>query len=412
MSYGPHAVARSEGKVVFVRGAAPEETVDATVHEDHGRFAFADLIGVVEPSAARRSPPCPYLPRCGGCPWQHLRYGAQLTAKAAVVREHLRRIGGLDVTVEPVAPSPSEFGTRSRLKLRVQERTIGFLAGGAHDLVPVDTCLLAAPALAAAMPLAAELVRRLETSAQRIELVLAEPTGSRVVLVAQCEGGWVAGDDAACRALAARANVGGVVLAGRGWRHVWGDDRVTIAPEPDLALSLRAGTFSQVNPAANQMLVATVLRLAAARGGLRVIDLYAGAGNLSLPLARRGATVWAVEQQPQAVRDGRANAKRLGLTQCRFLHRRAAPAIASFAARRESVDLVVLDPPRNGAADVIAPLLRLAPQRLVYVSCNPSSLARDLKLLGTRYRLDCVQPLDLFPHSYHVETVAAATLAC
>lgn len=412
MSYGPHAVARLDGKVLFVRGAAPRETVDVVVREDCGRFAFADLSAVVAPSNVRRPPPCRYLPRCGGCPWQHLEYSAQLAQKRSLVREHLRRIATVDVQVEPVVPSPSEFGYRHRLKLRVEQRRVGFLAGGTHELVPVEDCLLAAPALSAFIPAAAELVCSLRTSVRRIEIILAEPDSDQIVVAVEAEGAWFAGDDDACSDWLARTPlVRGIVLSGRRWRRTYGDDRITIAPEPDLPLSIRAGAFSQVNPSANQALVATVLNLAAARQGLRVIDLYAGAGNLSLPLARRGALVWAVERQRLAVEDGRTNAQRLGLGECRFLLRSAAQATAALAARSAPADLAVINPPRSGAAEVIPPLLRLAPARLIYVSCNPSTLARDLRSLTTRYRIDCVQPFDLFPHSYHVETVVAATLA-
>src|SRR5512143_666324 len=128
MAYGPHAVARHDGKVLFVRGAAPGEEVEAVVREERRAYAYADTVAVLRPSSARRPTPCPYLPRCGGCPWQHLDYAAQLDAKRQLVREHLRRIGGLDVAVEPVLPSPREYGYRRRVKLRVEAGEVGFYA--------------------------------------------------------------------------------------------------------------------------------------------------------------------------------------------------------------------------------------------------------------------------------------------
>jgi 23S rRNA (uracil1939-C5)-methyltransferase len=412
MAYGPHAVGHHEGKVIFVRGGAPEEVLDVVLRETRARFAFADAVAVVEPSPARRQPPCPYLPRCGGCPWQHLVYADQLAAKYDVVQQHLRRIGGLDVVPAPIVASPAEWRYRQRLKLRVQQRQVGFYAAASHDLVAVDHCLLAAPRVEAALPAATALVRRLATIVQRLEIVAGDEAGE-LVLAAQAEGGWQPRDEDECRAwLDAHAQVRGLVVSGRGWRRAWGDERVTMRPEADLALQVHAGTFTQVNPGANRALVALVVARAGVAADMRVLDLYAGAGNLSLPLARRGAQVPAVEQHRQAADDGIANASRLTPGRCEFIARPARRAVAALHAAGRQFDLVVLDPPRSGAAEVLPALLRLAPARLVYVSCDPTSLARDLAQLTTRYRVTHVQSIDMFPHTYHVETVVAAELAC
>ena len=178
-----------------MRGGAPAEEVEIVVREDHRRFAFADVLRVIEPSPQRRVAPCPYLPRCGGCPWQHLEYQAQLEAKRAIVVEHLRRIAGLDVAVEPVLSTPLEFGYRHRLRLRAEKGRVGFYAGGSHDLVEVEACLLAAPAVDAAIPIAAELARVLKTRVRRVEIVAPDESGRRLVLIVEVEGRWVEADD-------------------------------------------------------------------------------------------------------------------------------------------------------------------------------------------------------------------------
>lgn len=413
MAYGPHAVARHDGKVVFVRGAAPQEEVDAVLREERRNYSFADTVAVVRPSEQRRTPPCPYLPACGGCPWQHLTYEAQLIAKRRIVSEQLRRIGGLDVQVAPVLPSPQEFGCRGRIKLRVAGGEVGFYAPASHDLVAIAHCLLGEPGVDGAIAVARALVRALAMPLRRVEIIARSASGDGVVVVGEIEGAWDGGDAVSCHSwLAVHPAVRGLALHGRGWQRCWGDVSIDVEPEPGLILSAHAPAFTQVNPAANRLLVATVLRLVDPQPGEQVLDLYAGIGNLSLPLRRRGAAVVAVERDRHAADDAVANGARHEGPPLRVLRDRAERAVERLAAAGARFDAAVLDPPRSGAAGCLPALLRLAPPRLVYVSCDAATLARDLAVLGTRYRVDTVQPLDMFPHTYHVETVVRATLSC
>jgi 23S rRNA (uracil1939-C5)-methyltransferase len=191
-------------------------------------------------------------------------------------------------------------------------------------------------------------------------------------------------------------------------RLVAGDPHLRVAVEPDLALEVPADAFTQVHPAANLLLVAAVLELGAFRPGMRALDLYAGAGNFALPLARRGVEVVGIERAAVAVDAARANAARLGL-EARFVCQAVASALARLPPG--PLDAVVLDPPRAGAAEIVGPLAARRPTRIVYVSCNPATLARDARALAARgYRLGRVQPIDVFPQTYHIETVAEFVL--
>jgi 23S rRNA (uracil1939-C5)-methyltransferase len=203
--------------------------------------------------------------------------------------------------------------------------------------------------------------------------------------------------------------VRGTVVSGGGVRLVAGDPTVRVVLEPGLDLEVPADVFTQVNPGANRALVETVLSLGGFAAGERVLDLYGGAGNFGLPIARRGAAVLGIERNAVAVAAARANAQRLRLASAAFRAAAVAPALRDVPAG--TVDAVVLDPPRNGAADALDALARLRAPRVIYVSCNPATLARDVHHLAAHgYGLARVQPLDVFPQTYHVETAAELRL--
>lgn len=412
MAYGPHAVARCEGKVLFVRGAAPHERVEVAVREERDRFAFADVVAVLDPSPARRQPPCEYLPQCGGCPWQHLDAHAQRAAKQHIVAEQLRRLAGLDVPVALPLASPREFGYRRRVKLRVAGGVVGYHAAASHDLVPVAHCLLAEEGVDAVIGALPALAQGAHSAIRRLEIVGGGPGGS-VVVVGEIEGSFAAADEGHVAAwLTNHPVVAGLVLRGRKWARTWGDARVAMAPHETSPVLVQAASFTQVNAGANQLLVETVVRLLDLRPGSRVLDLYAGAGNLSLPLRRHGAVVTAVERDQRAVLDARSNAAREPGPPLHIIAGRAERAVMELAAAGERFDAVVLDPPRSGALACVEGLRRLAAPTLIYVSCDPATLARDVHRLAPTYRVDHVQPIDMFPHTYHIETVVRATLAC
>lgn len=408
LTFGPDALAHAGRQVVFLPYAAPGDQVTAEVVEQRPGYLRARVATVDVPGPDRVLPGCAAFPICGGCQWQHIAPAAQRAAKSAIVAEQLARIGRVrDVAVEPTLPSPADWGSRARITLVADGRRLGFHRARSHALVEVDDCPVADPALLRPLPAVRRWATAVRMTLERVTLAVA-PGG--VALAATAAGTPGAADVAATEELlASTAAVRGAVLLGRGTRVVVGDPEIRVPLEPGLDLVVPADVFTQVNPGANALLVATVARLLGDVAGRRILDLYCGAGNFGLPLARRGAVVLGIERSPHAVVAGAANAERLGLGGATFRAATVARALADVAAG--TIDAVVLDPPRAGAADAVAQIAALAAPRIVYVSCDPATLARDVRSLAAHgYRLGTVQPIDVFPQTYHVETVAELRL--
>jgi 23S rRNA (uracil1939-C5)-methyltransferase len=421
LAYGPAGVGRADGKVVFVPGTVPGDEIDVALDEEKKTYATGRVLTLRQPSPHRRVPPCPYVPRCGGCPWQQVAYAKQLRAKEAAVREQMRRIGGIaDPPVLPIIPSPQEWHYRHRIRLRAEDNArLGFYQASSHELVEIESCLIAGADVAAHLRAARQWLAALRTVVRRVELVNSEPVrgvGARgVVLVGNAAGAFHTKDEDACaHFLSVHPEVCGAVLFGRGWRRAWGQDQVSFALGlDDQILTVSQGGFTPVNLAGNQTLLAVLLRLGDIQAEQRVIELYCGAGNLSLPLARRARELIGIEHDRTAVADARANAARAGLRNARFICASARAGVHDLLRAGVSSDVVVLDPPRAGAAEVIDEVPRLGARRVLYVSCDPATLARDLRRLSTYgYQVRALQPLDLFPHTYHIETIAVSVLTC
>jgi 23S rRNA (uracil1939-C5)-methyltransferase len=418
LAYGPAGVGRVEGKAIFVPGTVPGDEVEVAITAEKKTYALGRVLAIRQPSPQRRMPPCPYVPRCGGCPWQQVSYPEQLRAKEAVVREQLRRIGGIsDPPLLPIIPSPQEWHYRHRVRLRVKEpRRLGFSPAQSHSLVEIESCLIADERLPAWLHDARDWVASLRTSVDEVEIVTGEPASGPdaqgAVLVGNARGGVHASDEGGCqRFLQTHSAVAGVMLLGPHWRRSWGQCQVSLDLGLEgLMLNVSPGTFTQVNPAGNRALIAALLQLSELRAEQDVIELYCGAGNLSLPIASRVRTLIGVEQDPVAVHDARANAAGAGLTNTQFLCASAHAGVEELLRSGARSDVVILDPPRAGAAEVIEGIVRLAARMIVYLSCDPATLARDLRQLQAHgYQVRQLQPLDLFPHTYHVETLAILT---
>ena len=381
IAHGGSVVARHEGVVVFVRHTIPGErvVVEVTEGREGDRFLRADAVEVLEPSPDRVRPPCPYAGPglCGGCDFQHVALPAQRALKAAVVAEQLDRLAGLsvDVVVEPVPGDRAGLDWRTRVQWAVDPSgRPGLRKHRSHEVVPIDDCRIAHPDLPPPVAASARVVEPSRV-VELVETILSS-TGEQLRLVTHADGTTRADGPETLHEHA----------AGRDWQ-------VT-----------RSG-FWQVHPGAADMLVSAVLDGLRPRPGERALDLYAGVGLFSAPIAHAvGPTgdVLSVEGDVQAAADAAANLSDLPYVEVRNL--RVDRALADLG----PANLVVLDPPRTGAKrDVVGSIAALGPRVVAYVACDPAALARDVAYFAEHgYRLRSLRALDLFPRTHHVECVA------
>jgi 23S rRNA (uracil1939-C5)-methyltransferase len=359
-----------DGRVVFVAGAAPGDRVRVRVVEEHPKWLRGEIDAIEAPGPGRVQPRCPLFGRCGGCAWQHLDYATQLTAKADILRDALVRIGGLALPGEADVVASPPYGYRGRARVGVARGVVGFRRLRSHTLEPAAACPVLVPEL------------------ERALAALAAAPPARDGEIELC-----AGDDGRVRAW----GPGGLL-------H--GDTQLAIDAGP-ARIAVSPGVFFQGNARVRGALLAAVLE--AAGRGRRALDLCAGAGFFTFALAARFGEVLAVESSPPAARDLRRNLAASGArnvqVECTPLER----FLAGAAARDFAADAIVVDPPRTGLGAALAQDLAAAAgaARVVYVSCAPATLARDLAVLAAQgLGLRSVRGFDLFPQTAHVEAIA------
>jgi 23S rRNA (uracil1939-C5)-methyltransferase len=375
--YGGWGLARIDGRVALVPFALPGEKVRL---EDRGGV-HAKLLQVIEPAPERVSPPCPVFARCGGCHYQHAPYEFQLARKSEILREQLKRVGKIDYRGEIEVVSGPPFGYRNRVQLHIhgsgQGRRLGYMAAGSHELVAIEECPIASPGVNRAI---AEMRARLgHPRFPRFLRSLEIFTNETAVQVNVMES-----DRPVARAFFDWCESSDVL------EYPTGFGSFRVSPR----------SFFQVNRFLVEKLVETAV---GESSGDSALDLYAGVGLFAIPMARRFQSVTAVEGSGSATRDLEFNAGRIGAANVRVERAR----VESFLAQMERApEFVLADPPRSGLGRaVVAELLRLAPPHLTIVSCDPSTLARDLAALAG-YSIERLTMIDLFPQTYHLETVA------
>lgn len=419
-------IARIDGQVVFVHGAVRGETCDVLVMKVLKNAAFGKIAALAEPSPARRQPDCPYYGRCGGCDFRHMSYEEELWAKRARVQDALTRIGGAEVTVEEIlgAEQPLHYRNKSIYPISPAGE-VGFYRARSHQVVHVEHCLIQKPEADALAQAVRDYIARFQvepyneatgrgllrhlyvrTSCRGESLACLLVNGSRLPHEQELVDMLRAAAPGVCGVVLGENTRRGNAILGDRYRTLWGRDYLTDTL-CGLELRLSVPSFYQVNHDQAQRLYEKALEYAGLTGRELAVDLYCGAGTITQVLARRARHVIGGEIVPEAIRDAEDSARRNGVENVEFLCGDASRLAAELRQRGLRPDVICMDPPRKGLApDVVEAAASMTPGRIVYVSCDPATLARDVaRFAPLGYCPVRACAVDLFPGTAHIETV-------
>ena len=420
-------VARIDGQAVFVHRALRGEDCDVLLLKVLKNAAFGKVVKVHEPSPHRVEPDCPYYGKCGGCDFRHMDREEELYAKKTRVQDALRRIGGSDVQVEEIlAGERLHYRNKSQFPIAA-DGTVGFYKARSHQVIPVENCLLQKVDTNNVQLKFDRYIRLYNVSCydertQRglLRHLYVRTNGAGESLVCIFANGRELPHEAELVALLREASprIVGVVLGvntqptgailGKEYRTLWGTDVLT-DELCGLTFRLSVPSFYQVNREMAEALYDKAVEFAALTGTETVLDLYCGAGTITQVMARHAGRVIGAEIVPEAIEDAKANAKRNGVENVEFFCGDASAVAADFAAKGLRPDVICVDPPRKGLApEVVRAAAQMAPRRIVYVSCDPATLARDVKLFAAEgYGAVRAAAVDMFPGTANVESVVA-----
>lgn len=417
-------VARIDGQVVFIPGTVEGEVCKIKILKVNKNIAYGKLVSVTEPSKNRITPECKYYPRCGGCDFHHITYEEELRAKENHVQSVITRIGGLDIKVEPIVGSEntSRYRNKAQFPIGMADKIVsGFYRSHSHNIVPCDDCIIQSE-------FANKLCKTVISWMEKFNIPpYDERENSGIVrhvyvrnemlcLVVTKKPKFL--DELTSLVLKEHPEVSGIILnynkentnviLGEKDEVIFGDGYVlgTLCGN-EFMLSPHA--FYQVNHAQAERLYALAIEKACLSGSETVIDLYCGAGTITLALAKHAKNAIGVEIVPQAIQNAKENARRNGAENVEFICGDATLLAGELKLRGICADVVVVDPPRKGLTpELIKTIAEINPKRVVYVSCDPATLARDLRLFGeVNYKTDSVTPVDMFPRTRHCEVVCA-----
>lgn len=415
LAFGGNGVGRIGGKVVFVPFTAPGDRVRIRLTLEKKGFSEGAATELIEPSPLRTVPPCPVFGRCGGCAWQHISYPAQVEWKERIFVETLRRIGKVaPMRLDAPKASPLPYNYRGRVGFKIEGERWGFFESKSHRVVDIESCPIADPVINRAFGGIKEALAGRRTSLYALDLGTSEKEGAAVASfhVAEDTGfdwkGALSG--VSLKGFEVRRSP---MKKGKGKRIFTEMDTGLVYRAAGAEFSAPIDVFSQVNREQNRALVERVVEYSGLTGVETVVDLFSGVGNMAIPLARRAKRAIGIETSGEAVKEAEKNARRNGAENAAFVREEAGAWMKNNLKmlEKEGPLVVILDPPRSGEADVSGMLGSFRPEKIIYVSCSPPTLARDLSLLaGSGYSVFRAGLFDMFPQTYHIESIVGLEL--
>jgi len=409
VAFRGYGVGRVSGKVVFVPYTVTGDRAWAEMIEEKKNYSMGRLIEIVDPSPWRVHAPCPHFGTCGGCQWQHIDYRLHGELKKTILRETLERIGRIkNLPAMDVTLSPKPYDYRVRVQLKVRGQTLGYFRERSHEIVDIDHCPISDP-------LVNQTIRQLRgewtafSQMEEIEINVS-PDEEKGVLILHPLVWNRDSEDFVRKFFQNHPILKGVGIAARKGLKRWKDPSLHFKVSlhrsgEEKTLELRASplSFFQVNPEQNRRLIETVLEFSEARKNETLLDLYSGIGNFTLPLAAEASKATGVEENGLAIEDAQFNAEKNGIRNCDFVHGKVEEVLNNL---KERPDHIILDPPRAGCKTILDQMIGLKPKRIIYVSCDPTTFSRDLRLFAEHgYSLQRLALIDMFPQTYHMEVI-------
>lgn len=418
--YGGAGFGRIDGKACFVPFTAPGDKLEIRIAKSKGSYLRGVVEKICSPSIHRVMPPCPVFGLCGGCNWQHVSYKEQSLQKAAMLADTLWRTARVDAAkIRPLLQAPAEYAYRQRIQLKAAcsggRIALGFYRPASHDVIDiVNHCEIAVAPLNKAMGLVRGIIESFGEPAQIHQIDLAAAADASVSALFHYQGSH---PEKMAEHLAQFALAGGGLHSlNMQWsgksscRHISGLEKlgyqVPSSAGGDIDLYFSPDSFSQINFAQNRVIVQLLLDYCSGISPDSILDFYSGNGNFSLPLAGRVKKVLGYEAALNSVSLAKFNAAANGIANARYLCKDSLAALRGLVRKREKFDLVIMDPPRSGADQLAKELHMIEPAQIVYISCDPPTLGRDLAFLqDSGFEITSVQPVDMFPQTYHLENV-------
>jgi 23S rRNA (uracil1939-C5)-methyltransferase len=391
-------VGRINGKATFIPLAIPGETIEMEIIQERSKFIRGRLKQVLEPSPDRVEPECPHFPTCGGCHFQHVSYEKQLALKRQIVQDNLQRIAGIASEVKPVIASPNRWNYRNKVTWHVREDKLGYYQEGSHDLLPILSCkIISQPLQLISREIRYFLQQHPLTGNGEITVRYSHNTEDSMLVLSgfsYIPSAWLELKSLSANAVHINNGQIRVLWGSKYWQETLGTMKFMIP----------AASFFQVNHSQAEQIVALLLKELPLTTDMHLVDLYCGVGALTLNLASMVRKVTGIEEFLPSIEYARLNAELNGIENATFY---CGTSETVFPNLSEHMDVLMVDPPRAGChPDVIKAIVHQQPEHLAYVSCNPGTLARDLgRLKEFGYTPNLIQPIDMFPQTYHVECV-------